>query len=37
MKQSSIIIFIIIHYKTVHEVHDWQTHSKNNKNSKREH
>jgi len=30
-------IIIIIYYKIVHEVHDKQTYSKNNKNSKREH
>jgi len=31
------LIIIIIYYKIVHKVHDRQTYSKNNKNSKREH
>jgi len=33
----STVHLIIIHYKIVHEVHDRQTYSKNNKDGKRKH
>jgi len=31
-----IIIIIVVYFKNLHEVHDRQTYSKNNENSKRE-